>query len=152
MSWRKNVFSNLMWSAYTLLTVVGLVELSGAAVRIFRGPSYMGLVLAVIVAVLASVIVFLFHKFTTGLVEVGQRNSGRLVLVEYALMAFFLIMGLMLRVNGMSGAGSGGEYYEAAMVTAGKSVPQVVHGAVYFHLRLLHLVFLLAGNKVSAGI
>lgn len=152
MSWKKNVFSNLMWSAYTLVTVIGLVELSGAAVRVFGGPSYMGPVLAVIVAVLAAACVYLFHKFAPRLVEAGQSKGGRLVLVEYALMAFFLIVGLMLRVNDMSGAGSGGEYYDAAMVAAGHSVPQVVHGAVYFHLRLLHLVFLIVGNKVSAGI
>lgn len=152
MSWNKNVFSNLMWSAYTLLTVIGLVELSGAAVRVFGGPSYMGPVLAVIAAVLAAACVYLFHKFAPRLVAVGQRNDGRLALVEYALMAFFLIVGLMLRVSDMSGAGNGGEYYDAAMVAAGHSVPQVVHGAVYFHLRLLHLVFLVVGNKVSAGI
>lgn len=152
MSWKKNVFSNLMWSAYTLLTVVGLVELSGAAVRIFRGPSYMGLVVAVIVAALAAACVYIFHKFAPRLMEAGQRKGGRLVLVEYALMAFFLIVGLMLRVSDMSGAGNGGEYYDAAMVAAGHSVPQVVHGAVYFHLRLLHLVFLVVGNKVAAGI
>ena len=152
MSWKKNVFSNLMWSAYTLLTVVGLVELSGAAVRVFRGPSYMGPVVAVVVAALASACVYLFHKFAPRLMEAGQRKGGRLVLVEYALMAFFLIVGLMLRVSDMSGAGNGGEYYDAAMVAAGHSVPQVVHGAVYFHLRLLHLVFLIVGNKVSAGI
>lgn len=152
MSWKKNVFSNLMWAAYTLLTVVGLVELSGAAVQVFRGPSYMGPVVSLVLVALVAGCVFFAHRLTSGREDSRQKKGGGLLLLEIAFVIFFLIAGLMLRMDGISGVRRGGEYYDAAMVAAGQSIPQVVHGAVYLYLQLLHLVFILVGNKLAAGL
>lgn len=152
MSWKKNVFSNLMWAAYTLLTGVGLVELSGAAVQVFRGPSYMGPVVALVLAVVAAGCVFVAHRLTSGREASRQKKGGRQLLLEIAFVIFFLIVGLMFRMDGISGVRSGGAYYDAAMVAAGQNIPQMVHGAVYLYLQLLHLVFILVGNKLAAGL
>lgn len=152
MSWKKNIFSNLMWAAYTLLTLVGLVELSGAAVQVFRGPSYMGPVLTLVLAVMVAGCVFLVHRIVSGRETSQQKKGGRLLLWEIAFVIFFLIAGFMFRADGISDIRSGGAYYDAAMVAAGHSVPRLVHGAVYLYLQLLHLVFVLVGNKLAAGI
>lgn len=152
MSWKKNVFSNLMWAAYTLLTGVGLVELSIAAVQVFRGPSYMGPVLALVLAAVMAGWVFLVHRIVAGRSNSRPQKGVRLLLWESASVIFFLIAGSMFRAYGISAIGSGGVYYDAAMVAAGQSVPRMVHGAVYLYLQLLHLVFLLVGNKLAAGI
>ena len=49
-------------------------------------------------------------------------------------------------------AGEEAAYFDAAMVAEGADIPQITHGAVYFYLQVLRLLFLVAGNKWMAGI
>lgn len=152
MSWKKSVFSNLMWATYTLITGLAIVELSAVAMSYFRGPAYMGPVLALMIVALVAACVFLLHRLSFDRKNTAQGGVSRLLVGEAIFVVLFLILGLVLRMDGVAGVREAGGYYEAAMVAEGQSVPEFVHGAVYLYLQLLHTVFLLLGNKLAAGI
>ena len=46
----------------------------------------------------------------------------------------------------------GNVWFEAAKVTETTQIPQVVHGAVYFYLQVLHGLLVLLGNKMTAAL
>lgn len=152
MSWKKCVFSNLMWATYTLITCLGILELSAVAVNYFRGPAYMGPVLSLVIVALVALCAYLFHRLPFEHKNAVQKDSSSLLVGEAIFVVLFLILGLMLRVEGIADAGSVGGYYEAAIVVEGQNVLEFVHGAVYFYLQLLHTVFVLLGNKFTVGI
>lgn len=152
MNWKKSVFSNIMWDAYTLVTVLALVIWSNMAVQALDGPSIPGLVLALGLAVLAVGCVFLLRKLPVGRGYVERRGFNVLLLGEAALVVLFFVLGFMYRINGITGVSDGGAYYEAAFVAEGRNIPQIVHGVEYVYLHLLRVVFLFIGNKLAAGI
>lgn len=152
MSWGKSVFGNLMWGAYTLITVVVLLETCGAAVRMLGGAAYLGPVTALVLAVLVSGGVFLFHQWPAGDGDTEKKGANELLMAEAILAVLFLALGLVMRLGGISAVSNGGAYYEAAVVAEGHSIPETVHGAAYFYLQLLHIIFVLIGNKLAAGI
>ena len=152
MSWEKSVFSNLMWVTYTLITGLAIVELSAVAVNYFRGPVYMGPVLALVIMALVALFVFLFHRWSPEHKKTVQGGVSRLLVGEAIFVVMFLILGLVLRMDGVDGVREAGGYYEAAKVAEDRSVLEFVHGAVYLYLQLLHTVFVLLGNKLAAGI
>ena len=152
MSWKKSVFSNLMWDAYTIITVVALVELSGVAVRALGGRFPMGLVLALVLAALVTGCVFLLRRLPVRRGRLKQNGTIKRLLGEAVFMVLLLALGFVIRVNGIAGAAGGEAYYEAALVEAGQSIPQMVHGADFIYLQLLHIVFLFLGNKIAVGV
>lgn len=152
MSWKKSVFSNLMWATYTLITGLAIVELSAVTVSYFRGPAYMGPVLALVIVALVAAFAWLLHRLSVDRKNTVQSGVSRLLVGEAVFVILFLILGLVLRMEGMTGVRETGGYYEAAIVAEDKSVPEFVHGAVYLYLQLLHTVFMLLGNKLAAGI
>lgn len=151
MSWKKSVFSNLMWGAYTLVTGLAVMELSVAAVLLFGVPSYLGVALALVLALIVAGCAFLFHRYLAGDENVAQGGLGR-VLGEAVFVVVFLALGFALRMTGITGINDGGGYYEAAVVAEGQNITQLVHGAVYLYLQLLHVVFVFLGNKLVVGI
>ena len=151
MNWEKSVFSNIMWGAYTLVTVFALVAWSDATVQALSYTSFLGLALALGVAVLAAGCVFLLRLLPVGRGYVERRGFSILVLGEAALMVLLFVLGFIYRMNGIAGATDGGAYYEAAFVAEGQSISKMAHGAEYIYLQLLHTVFLFMGNKLAAG-
>lgn len=152
MNWEKSVFSNILWGIYTLVTVFALVTWSITTVLSLGGTSFLGLTLALGLAVVAEVGVFLFRLIPVGREYVERPGFNKLLLGEIALVLLFLVLGFIYRINGIAGVTEGGVYYEAAFVAEGQSISKMAHGAEYVYLRLLHTVFLLAGNKLVAGI
>lgn len=152
MCWRKSVFSNLMWDAYTIITVVALVELSAVVVQALGGTFSLGLVLALVLGALVACCVFLLRQLSVRRGKVEQDGVNKFMLFEAVFMVLFLLLGFVLRVNEIAGAAGGEAYYEAALVEAGRSIPQLVHGADYIYLQLLHTIFMLLGNKLAAGV
>lgn len=63
-----------------------------------------------------------------------------------------LAAGLVLRIQAISTATESAAYYELASVTSGQEIPQIVHGAVYFYVQLLHGIFYFLGNKFIVAI
>ena len=152
MSWKKSVFSNLMWATYTLITGLTIVELSAVTVSYFRGPAYVGPLLALVIVALVAACVFLLHRLSLDRVNIIKDGVSRLQVGEAVFVVLFLVLGLMLRMEGMSGVSEDSGYYEAAKVAEGQSVPEFVHGAIYLYLHLLHTVFVLLGNKLAVGV
>lgn len=82
----------------------------------------------------------------------AERKPAVWSITEGILFICLIAAGTALRILNMQYAGESAAYYDAAMVTEGGSLPQVAHGAAYFYIQLLHLLFLLLGNKWIAGI
>ena len=152
MNWGKSIFSNIMWGVYTLATVFALVIWSITTVLAMGGTSFLGLTFALGLAVLAEVGVFLFRLMPVGRGYVERPGFSKLLLGETALVLLFFVLGFIYRMNRISDVTDGGVYYEAAFVAEGQSISKMAHGVEYAYLRLLHIVFLLIGNKLTAGI
>ena len=152
MSWKKSVFSNLMWDAYTIITVVALVELSGVAAQALGGSFMMGLAGALVLAALVLAGAFLLYSLPALNKREGAGGFSKLLVGEAAFIVLFFVLGFVLRVNGIAGVTEGGAYYDAAIVAEGRQIPKMVHGAEYIYLQLLHMIFLLLGNKLAAAV
>ena len=152
MSWKKNAISYLMWFLYASLVTAALVSLGGlycAEAGIVFG---WGVLCVVAYIGLAGVGVFLLRKSAPFLASFAGKRKGVLLAAEIVLVLVLLALGLTLRISGMEGITQVSEYYEAAKVAAGREIPQVVHGAVYFYLQVLHTLFTLLGNHYTGGI
>lgn len=152
MSWKKNVFSYVTWIVYTLITGTVLVSLGSmfcvqagfaAGYGILASALYMGVV---------GGITFLLYKGAAMRRAFAEKNRTALLAVESVLVAGLFVLGCFLRVWNMGEAEETSVYFEMAEVVAGQSIPQTVHGAVYFYVRLLHCAFLLLGNQYAVGI
>lgn len=152
MNWKKNVISYLMWFLYACLTTAALVSLGGLYCKETGLDFCWGVLLAAVYIGLAGGIVLFLRKLAPWYTSFAGKRRGVLLAAETALAVVLLALGLLLRVRGMGGILQSSEYYEAAKVAAGRGIPQVVHGAVYFYLQILHALFLLVGNHFMAGI
>lgn len=148
MSWKKNVFSYIVWFAYTLFTGMMLISLTSQA----AGKAEMGILGAAAVLVVLGIAVFLLHSFGPKYCYDCSERQGVRNVAEAAIVVVLLAVGLVFRVNGLENAGQLGAYYELAEVTSGQSIPQIAHGAVYFYIQALHTVLYFLGNKFIAGI
>ncbi len=148
MNWKKNVFSYVFWLIYTLTTVTALVFLMSE----ITGGTQAGIPGAVAVVAAAGALVFLLYRFAPKYCCDRGNHAVRNV-TEAAIVVVLLAVGLVLRVRSMEQvSGDLESYFEMAEVLPGKSIPRQVHGAVYFYVRLLHMVFYFLGNKSAAGI
>lgn len=145
MEWKKNILSHIIWFAYVLLACAALLgqvaHLDGIEVEAAIGA---------LAAAGASAV--LFHLLAREKRNVEESGVNINVLVEATLVVLLLIVGLVLRIQRLPDAGEQVMYFEAAKVTEGQTIPQIVHGATYVYLMLLRGFFLLFGNKMSAGI
>ena len=152
MSWKKNVFSYLTWIVYTLITGTALVSL-GSTFFVEAGfAAWWGILASPMFMGMAGGVTFLLYKGAGARRAFADRNRKALLAVEFILVAGFLALGCFLRVQNMAEAEEASVYFEMAEVVSGQGVPQMVHGAVYFYVRLLHTLFLLLGNQYAAGI
>ncbi len=153
MNWKKNAFSYLIWFLYTAITGGLLLWQGTKACGAMGLEEYMGIVFAVICVAAAGGTAFLLHRFAAG--HAGfSREKKRFILVLGSLSAVALfVAGFFLRLREVDGAQvPSSVYYEMAKVAEGQRIPETVHGAVYFYVRLLRGVFLLLGNNAVMGI
>ena len=152
MSWKKNVISYLMWFLYASLVTAALISLGGLYCAEAGIHFSWGVLIVVVYIGLAGGIVFLLRKLAPLPADFAEKRRGVLLAAETVLVLVLLALGLALRVSGMEGITQSSEYYETAKVAAGQRIPQVVHGAVYFYLQVLHTLFTLLGNHYTGGI
>lgn len=150
MSWKKNGISYLAWLVYVLAVGMGLVCLAGAACDFLEVQTWLGMAVCVVWLFVAGVAVYLIHRCLPA--RAGQQRQMVRAVAEASVTVIILALGLVLRVEGMGGAGEKAAYFEAASVAPGQGIPQVAQGAVYLYLRLLHSVFYFLGNKFIMGI
>uniref|UniRef100_UPI0040578AE9 hypothetical protein n=1 Tax=Acetatifactor sp. TaxID=1872090 RepID=UPI0040578AE9 len=149
---RKNAFSYIMWFVYSMAVCVSLFAIA-ANLSVQAGFSEaVGYGVGAVWLVLGGLIVFLVHKLVGNLVDGKEFNKLPAMIAEALIAVILVVVGIFLRVKGLSIAGDDATYYELAKVAEGQSIPIVVHGASYIYLQLLHFVYFLFGNKFVAGI
>lgn len=149
---KKNAFSYVIWFLYSIVVCAALLGAAGVLSKRAGYPDMIGYGVGGVWLILCGLIVFFIHKLTDNLS--GRNDEKRMpALVAESLIAVILFgVGFFLRIKGISTAGEDAAYYELAKVAEGQSIPAVVHGAVYFYLQLLHLVYLIFGNNFIAGV
>lgn len=152
MSWKKNIFSYPMWVLYVLAVGTGLICLANAACGFLEVQAWMGLAAAGVYTAAAGLAVLLIHRYLAAHTESREKTPVVRNVAEAAAVVIILAAGLVLRVEGMGGAGENAAYFEVASVGEGQGIPQIAQGAVYFYVQLLHGVFYFLGNKFVMGI
>lgn len=152
MSWKKSIFSYVMWLLHTLLAATALVILIRALGVVSGGEMHTVLTVAAAVGLVAGMVVALLHMFVGGRLSTSVSGFSTRLLLEAVSAVLLLVLGLVLRLKGLPAAGEQVMYFEAARVVEGQAIPQVVHGATYIYLLLLRGFFLFLGNKFSVGI
>ncbi len=156
MSWKKTGFSYLMWAVYTLFAGWALVQMAVALSFSMGLGAYEGYGMAAGICLLAGLCVFLLHRVCAKPKQPSNGMSVSLV-TEAVAVVVLLILGLLLRMDGMSGLGGqedlpGAAYFEKARVAEGQSVPREAGCAEYLYLKLLHLLFVFLGNNMTPGL
>lgn len=152
MSWNKNAFSYLIWGLYSFVAGVILIA-TGSVLCVEAGvAAYWGIALAVLYGIIVCATVFKLHSLAPSLDSFAGKNCGILTAAEALLVTVLFAAGLFLRIQGAGDAGLSSEYFEMAKVAAGQKIPQIVHGASYLYVQLLHEVFTLLGNQFVNGI
>ncbi len=140
-----------MWLVYTLSMGGILVGLARVLWGQGIGQPYLYMGLAAGYLLVAGLFVFLVNRLA-GRIRTNFVSRRVLAIGEALTLVAFLSIGLVLRLgqldNGLGGLG----YFEAAKVVEGHQIPQVVHGASYLYLHLLHLLFRFLGNKAVLGV
>ncbi len=149
---KKNAFSYFMWFLYSMAVCIGLLGIAGILSRSAGYSIAVGYGVGGLWLILCGLIVFLLHKLVSNMSDVRESGRTPLLVAESLVVVILFALGIFLRVSGLSGAGEDAAYFELAKVTEGQVIPPVVHGAVYIYLQLLHLVYLIFGNKFIAGI
>lgn len=147
-----------MWFIYALTAGTVLVGTTMVMLLPEGGSRPIGLVIAGVWLALTGLVVFLLHRFLWVKWAQNGEGSGQVKLIIEGLAVVALIaVGITLRVResmqyDISGA-AGNIWFDAVKVTETTRIPQVVHGAVYFYLQVLHglLVFWVI-NDSGAGI
>lgn len=152
MRWKKNAFSYLSWVIYAVAVEVGMVCLADAICDARGVEIYFGTIACVIYMILAGIGVFLIHRCLDRRSAAQPWRLTTVYVVEAALTVMLLAAGLVLRIRAISTATESAAYYELASVTSGQEIPQIVHGAVYFYVQLLHGLFYFLGNKFIVAI
>lgn len=152
MRWKKNAFSYLSWVIYAVAVEVGMVCLADAICDARGVEIYFGTIACVIYMILAGIGVFLVHHCLSRRSAVQPGKLTTVYVMEAALTVMLLAAGLVLRIQAIGTATESAAYYELASVTSGQEIPQIVHGAVYFYVQLLHGIFYFLGNKFIVAI
>lgn len=114
--------------------------------------AYWGVLFAAILFLAVGNLVFLIRRKSCRLAVFVQENKGVLHVLEAVAAVLLLVAGIVLRAQGMDGALQSSVYFDAAKVAEGQRIPQMVHGAVYYYVQMLHMMFLLVGNHFQAAL
>ena len=124
MNYKKGILSVILWFIYALTAGTVLVGTTMVMLLPEGGSRPIGLVIAGVWLAMTGLVVFLLHRFLC------VRES-----MQYDI----------------SGA-AGNIWFDAVKVTETTRIPQVVHGAVYFYLQVLHGLLVFLGNKMTAAL
>lgn len=161
MSWKKTICSYLLWLIYAVAANLGLTGFLGTVLeREGYSKEYCFPVILVLNLAVA-LLVFALHRLTVKSIQSEPKAAAwrNFAIVEGILVVALLAGGIFLRTTQIQNLTIGSvtmdyqnPFYEAAKVTEGYVIPQVVHGATYLYLQVLHFVFLLLGNKFIAAV
>ena len=152
MSWNKNVVGYLTWFLYTLATGALLTGAAGTLCTAAGLPAAAGYLAGAAYAAVAGALVYGIRRLSSGPAAWKEKRGGLFLALEAFLVLALLAAGVFLRARQAGAAQPSSVYYDMAEVVAGGRLPWKVHGASHFYIRMLHLVFTLAGNQYMAGI
>ena len=161
MNYKKGILSVVLWFIYAITAGTGMVGTTMVMLLPEGSSRPIGLVIAGVWLAVTGLVVFLLHRFlrtkwSQKWVQ-SDESSGQVKLIIEGLIAVALIaVGISLRVReimlyDISGEG-GNIWFDAVKVTETTRIPQVVHGAVYFYLQVLHGLLVFLGNKMTAAL
>lgn len=151
MIWKKNAVSYLIWLVYAAMAGSGFVWILVSILRQNAVPDSIAFAAgAAVLAAEAILVLLLCKRPAKGKSAVSVVNPW--LAAECILAIGFLAAGVLLRINDLPAAETSSVYMDAAQVAEGQNIPMLVHGIEYLYLQMLHLIFLLFGNKLLAGI
>lgn len=160
MSWKKNVFSCLMWMVYLLIVGTAMIFTGRVVCDSFGMADYFEIVIPAAYLLLTGILVSALHRMAVKL-GVGSRGVGKgltwLAWIEGILVFGLFAAGIFLRVTELRSEAfvmpDESVYLELSHISAdGQDIPQFSHGAVYLYLWALRLCFILLGNKAAAAV
>ena len=152
MIWKKSAFSYLPWIIYTAFTGIGLVVSLAGFCAGAGLPAMTGFVISAVLFVAGLVLSWLFdEKISIKQWERSERTARIMLMAEGVIMVLLLAAGLVLRIMGLAHAAQDSAYFAYAKIAQGQTLPRLVHGMEYLYLELLHGLFFLVGNKLTAA-
>ena len=157
MSWKKNVFSCLMWLVYLVIVVTAMIFTGRVICDSFGVADYFKLVVPAVYLLFTGILVFALHRMADSPGGGSFSRAGGLAWAEGIVVTSLFAAGLFARVmalrSGAFGVPDESVYLELAYLSAdGPEIPQFSHGAVYLYLWALRLCFMLLGNKAVAAL
>ncbi|MCM1569840.1 MAG: hypothetical protein NC081_10395 [Roseburia sp.] len=149
MSWKKNIFSYLMWFLYSVAVGSGLFGMVAFIGSRAGQPLYQAGLLSVGILLLSGFCVFWLNRLSVKLLKERTIKAHYILRAEIAGVILLLAAGIWLRIGHSMPAVDGSGYFEPACVSANQVLPQVVHGAEYLYLLFLHGVCILFGNRLE---
>lgn len=157
MNYKKGILSVVLWFIYAIAVGTGMVGTAMTVLLPENGSHMTGLVIAGVWLAVTGLVVYLLHRLLER--TTGQRNgTGHQLwlIAEGVLFVALIAAGIVLRTGEVMSyditGESGNVWFDAVKVTETTQIPQVVHGAVYFYLQVLHGLLVLLGNKMSAAL
>ena len=153
MNYKKGILSVVLWFIYAIIVGTGMV---GTAMAVTL-PAYGALIITGIWLAVTGLVVFLLHRLLEKKRKPLPEDRQQVKLIVESLLVVALIAaGIVLRTmeimkTDVSGGG-GNIWFDTVMVTENTKIPQVVHGAVYFYLQVLHGLLVFLGNKMTAAL
>lgn len=157
MNYKKGILSVVLWFIYALTVGTVLVGTTMIVLLPEGASRPVGLVIAGVWLAMTGLVVFLLHRFLRVKWTQSGEGTGQVKLIIEGLAVVALIAaGIMLRVReimlyDISGE-AGNIWFDTVKVTETTRIPQVVHGAVYFYLQVLHGLLVFLGNKITAAL
>lgn len=153
MIWKRNTYSYILWAVYLLGGIAALLyygyEISSGRSIAEWMPQALAGALVWAGAILG---IFIFAAVCRRLSHNDiDRRYGKLI-CEALVIVGLLAAGLAMRISSIAYAGESAAYYDTARVAEGVGIPQIAHGATYFYVYLLRILFTFVGNKWMAGI
>ena len=153
MNYKKSILSVVLWFVYAIIVGTGMV---GTAMAVTL-PAYGALIITGVWLAVTGLAVFLLHRFLEKTKPPFSEDRQQIKLIAESLLVVALIAaGIVLRTGEIMrydlSAGGGNIWFDTVMVTENTQIPQVVHGAVYFYLQVLHGLLVFLGNKMTAAL
>ncbi len=158
MNLKKSIFSYFIWAAFAVLCCLAMIfALDAARIDELLNWSYVGVAGAVWGYLLLTSLVF--FALRTLSMELGEhiREKERLEKVVSVVLPVLILVGAVICLvlymfYHIPLTLEDNSFYSQALVSAGKNVSFVVHGASWLYPCLLHVMLLIFGNTPFAGV
>lgn len=156
MNYKKNVISVILWLLSAIMAGTGAMMVTMPSAP--EESQWIGLVIAGVWLAVTGLVAFLLSR---GLQKSREKktnvdNRQTALVVEGILTVLLVAAGIVLRIREIQlmdlDVAAEDVWFDTVRVTTQTQIPQVVHGAVYLYLQILHGLLLLLGNKITVAL